>query len=77
MPKFDDENAVSLISKEKLPINISANKILPPRPNSAKTLRSHPLQTKRHRHNILHIGYPIKINLKHELIKVIQIRNVK
>lgn len=77
MPKFDDEDAVSLISKEKLPINISANKILPSRPNSTKTLRSDPLQTKRHRHNILHIGHLIEINLKHELIKVIQIRNVK
>lgn len=77
MPKFNDENAISLISKKKLPINISTNKIFSPRLNSTKTLRSHPLQTKRHRHNILHIGYLIEIDIKHELIKIIQIRNVK
>ena len=71
MPKLNDENALSVISQEKLPINISPNKILPPRPNPTKTLRSNPLQTKRHRHNILHIRYLIEINLKHEFIKII------
>lgn len=75
MLELDDENADLSLHKEELPLDRSANKILPPRWHIAKDLGYNPILAQRHRHNILHIGHPLKNNLTNEPRAVLQARN--